>query len=135
MNTVLMNSKNSKTPDLYRLLLNLIDKISLKRSDKYVALSNLSTYYTKKNHSHIRIINLKYQLHHGIKNLNYLMYHILYQIFKIFLSISRKSGKKTVNLSLTIYVNNIENRITFKIKAGNYLEILTPETMKLFRST
>ena len=43
-----MNSKNSKTPDLYRLLLNLIDKISLKRSDKYVALSNLSTYYTKK---------------------------------------------------------------------------------------
>ena len=130
-----MNSKNSKTPDLYRLLLNLIDKISLKRSDKYVALSNLSTYYTKKTHSHIRIINLKYQLHHGIKNLNYLMYHILYQIFKIFLSISRKSGKKTVNLSLTIYVNNIENRITFKIKAGNYLEILTPETMKLFRST
>ena len=130
-----MNSKNSKTPDLYRLLLNLIDKISLKRSDKYVALSNLSTYYTKKTHSHIRIINLKYQLHHGIKNLNYLMYHILYQIFKIFLSISRKSGKKAVNLPLTIYVNNIENRITFKIKAGNYLEILTPETMKLFRST
>ena len=63
------------------------------------------------------------------------MYHILYQIFKIFLSISRKSGKKAVNLPLTIYVNNIENRTTFKIKAGNYLEILTLETMKLFRST
>ena len=30
-----------------------------------------------------------------------------------------------------IYVDKIENRITFKIKAGHYLELLTPETMKL----
>ena len=36
-----MNSANSKTSDLHRLLLNLSDKINLKRSDKYVALSNL----------------------------------------------------------------------------------------------
>ena len=34
----------------------------------------------------IRVINLKYQLQHRIKNLNYLMYHILYHIFKIFLN-------------------------------------------------
>ena len=44
-----MNSKNSKAPDPHRLLLNLLDKISLKRSDKYVTLSNLSNYYTQKN--------------------------------------------------------------------------------------
>ena len=44
-----MNSKNSKTSDLYRLLLNLTDKIVLKRKDKYIALSNLSIYYTWKN--------------------------------------------------------------------------------------
>ena len=37
-----MNSENSKTSELYRLLLNRSDKINLKRSDKYVALSNLS---------------------------------------------------------------------------------------------
>ena len=30
-----------------------------------------------------------------------------------------------------IYVNKIENRITFKIKARYYFEVLTPETMKL----
>ena len=42
MDIIIMNSKNSKTSDPYRLLLNLIDKINLKRSDKYVALSNLS---------------------------------------------------------------------------------------------
>ena len=46
MNTLFMNSKNSKTFDLHRLLLNLTDKINLERSDKYVDLSNLSIYYT-----------------------------------------------------------------------------------------
>ena len=34
-----------------------------------------------------------------------------------------------------IYVNKIENRITFKIERGYYLELLTPETMKLLEST
>ena len=31
--------------------------------------------------------------------------------------------------------NRIENRITLKIKSGYYLELLTPETMKLLGST
>ena len=35
---------------------------------------------------------------------------------------------------LDIYVNRIENRITCKIKIGYYLELLTPETMKLLGS-
>ena len=34
-----------------------------------------------------------------------------------------------------MYINRIENRITFKIKRGYYLELLTPATMKLLRST
>ena len=41
-----MNSKNSKTSDPYRPLLSLTDKVNLKRSDKYVALSNLSLCHT-----------------------------------------------------------------------------------------
>ena len=41
-----MNSKNSKTYDPQKLLINLADKMNIKRSDKYVALSNLSMYYT-----------------------------------------------------------------------------------------
>ena len=44
-----MDSGNSEITDLRRLLLNLSDKVNLKRSDKYVALSNLSIYYTWKN--------------------------------------------------------------------------------------
>ena len=44
-----MNSGNSKISHPHSLLLNLSDKINLKRKDKYVALSNLSIYYTWKN--------------------------------------------------------------------------------------
>ena len=36
---------------------------------------------------------------------------------------------------MTIYVNKIEDRITFKIKTGYYIELLTSETMKLLGST
>ena len=49
MNTIFMNSKDSKTSDTHRLLLNLTDKIDLRRKYKYIALSNLSIYYTWKN--------------------------------------------------------------------------------------
>ena len=47
--SIFMDSENSKTSDPYRLLLNLLDKINLKRCDKYVALWNLSIYDTWKN--------------------------------------------------------------------------------------
>ena len=43
--TIFRNSKNSKTSYPHRLVLSLSDKIRLKRSDKYVALSNFSKYY------------------------------------------------------------------------------------------
>ena len=49
MDTIFMNSKNSKTSDPHRLFLNLTDKIDLKRKDQYIALSNLSIYYIWKN--------------------------------------------------------------------------------------
>ena len=40
-----MNSENSKTSDPHRVLLNLTDKIDLRRKDEYIALSNLIIYY------------------------------------------------------------------------------------------
>ena len=70
-----------------------------------------------------------------MKNLNYLMDHILYQLFMIVLDIFKKHGEKTVNPSIRIYINKTEDRITFKIKTGYYIEFLTPETMKLLEST
>ena len=49
MDPIFMNSENSRTYDSHRLILNLTDKINLKGSDKYIASSNLSIYYTWKN--------------------------------------------------------------------------------------
>ena len=41
----------------------------------------------------------------------------------------------TDNPPIRIYVNKIENRIIFKIKTGYFIELLTPETMKLLENT
>ena len=43
--------------------------------------------------------------------------------------------KKKKRKEKRIYVNKIENKITFKIKTGYYLEFLMSETIKLFGST
>ena len=45
MDTIVINSKYNKTSDPHRLLLNLADKIDLRRKDKYIALSYLSIYH------------------------------------------------------------------------------------------
>ena len=42
MNSIFMNSENSKTSAPHRLSLNLTNKIDLRQKDKYIALSNLS---------------------------------------------------------------------------------------------
>ena len=49
MDTIFMNSENSKTSKPYVLTINLADKIDLRRREKIIALSNLSIYYTWKN--------------------------------------------------------------------------------------
>ena len=72
------------------------------------------------------------------------MDHILYQIFKItlkilnvlkILNILEKHETVTDNPLIRIYINKIENRIKLKIKSGYYLELLTPETMKILGGT
>ena len=49
--------------------------------------------------------------------------------------ILKKHGENIDNPSVKKYVNKIENRITFRIKNGYSLKLLTPETMKLLGST
>ena len=88
MDAIFVNFENSKTSKPHVLILKLTDKLNLKEGEKNVALSNLIIYYTFKNiKAHTKIIKLKYQLQHGMMNLNYQTDHILYQIFKIILSI------------------------------------------------
>ena len=81
MDTIFMDSENSRTSEYHVLVLKLTNKLDLRRGQKTVASSNLSIYYTWKN------INLKYLLQRGVKNLSYQMDHIQYQIFKIILNI------------------------------------------------
>ena len=49
--------------------------------------------------------------------------------------IIKKHEKRTDSPPVRIYVNEVESRITFKMKRGFYLEFLTPETMKLLEGT
>ena len=52
-----------------------------------------------------------------------------------FKHVLKKHETVTDNISIMVYLNKIANRITFKIKTGYYLELLTPETIKLLGST
>ena len=49
--------------------------------------------------------------------------------------ILKKHGEDIDKPSIQIYVNEIESRVTLKIKNRFSLELLTPETMKLLGST
>ena len=49
MDTIFMNSENSRTSDPHILKLKLTDKLDLRIGEEVIALSNLSIYYTCKN--------------------------------------------------------------------------------------
>ena len=80
MDTIFINSDNSKTSDSHRLLLNPSDQLDLRRGDEYVVLSNLSIYYEWKNIKK-SYKNNKFKISTPAWNekfLNYLMDHILH---------------------------------------------------------
>ena len=112
MDTIFMNSGNSKSSDPHRLLLNLSYKIDLKGGDKYVALSTW---------------NEESELSDESCSVSDIQDYFEYII--------KKYETVTDNPSKRIYVNKIKNKITFKIKTGYDLELLSPETMELLGST
>ena len=135
MDTIFMNSENSKTSEPYLLILKLADKLDLRRSEKSIALSNLSIYYTWKNikssynNNKFKISaptwNDKFELPDGLCCVSDIQDYFEYNL--------KKHGENNPynNPSVRIYVNKIENRITFKIKTRYSLELLTHETMVL----
>ena len=132
-----MNSKNNKIPDPHRLLLKFTEKIDLRRKEKYTSLSNLSIYYKWKNIKK-SYKNNKFKIPAPTWYEEFELPDGSYSISDIqeyFECLLKKHGEKTVNSSIRIYINKIENKIKFKIKAGYYLELLTPETMKMLGST
>ena len=137
MDTIFMNSENSKISEYHVLVLKLTDKLDLRRSQKTVALSNLSIYYTWKyvkssyNNNKFKISaptwSEEFELPDGSDSVSDIQDYFEYII--------QKHRESVDNPSIRMYINRIENRITFKIKNGYYLELLTSETMKLLGST
>ena len=137
MDTIFINSENSRTPMPHILTLKLANKLNLRFGEKVIALSNLSIYYTWKNikstynNNKFKISsptwNDEFKLPDGSCSIPDIQHYFEY-IFK-------KHGEDINKLSVQIYVNKIENRITFKTKDGYSLKFVTPETMKLLGST
>ena len=137
MDTIFMNSENSRTSEYHVLLLKLVDKLYLRRGQKSIALSNFSMYYTWRNikssykNNKIKISapawSDEFELPDGSCSISDIQDYFEY--------ILKKHSESVDDPPIEIFVNKNENRITFKIKNGYYLELLTPETMKLLGST
>ena len=95
-----MNLKNSKAYGSLKLLLSFSDKMCFENMLFFYVINVFFyqilayTIHEKNIKSHTKTINLKFPDQHGMQNLNYLMDHILYQIFKIILNISSKNMKQ-----------------------------------------
>ena len=136
MDTIFTNSENSKTSKPHVLILKLNNNLDLTIGEKIIAISNLSIYYawknikTSYNNNNFKISaptwNDKFELPDGSYSVSNIQDYFEY--------ILKKHGENIDNPSVKIYVNKIENRITFKIKNGYSLELLTPETMKFLGS-
>ena len=137
MDTIFMNSENSKTPKPHVLVLKLTNKLDLRIGKKVIALSNLSIYYTWKNIKS-SYNNDKFEISAPTWNDKFELPDGSYSVSDIqdyFQYVLKNHGEDIDELSVETYVNKIENRITLKIKDVYCFELLTPETMKLLGTT
>ena len=136
MDTISINSENSKMSKPHVLTLKLTNKLDLRMGEKVIALSNLNIFYTWKdikslyNNNKFKISaptwSNKFELPDGSYSISDIQDYFDY--------ILKKHGEDIAKPSVRIYVNKIEYRVIFKIKNGYSLEPLTPETMKLLGS-
>ena len=118
MDTIFMDSENSRSSEYHVLVLKLTDKLDLRRGQKTVALSNLSIYYTWKNVKS-SYNNNKFKISAPTWSEEFELPDGPYSVSDIqdyFKYILKKHSENVDNPSIRIYVNKIENRITFKIK-------------------
>ena len=137
METIFMNTENSKTNEPHRFKLDLTDNLNLKNPNKNMALANLSIYYTWKNIKS-EYNNNKFKISAPTWNDTFDLPDGSYSIADIqdyFEFIIKKHETLTENPPIQVYTNKVKNRIVFKIKAVYKLELLIPETMKLLGST
>ena len=123
METIFMNTENSKTSEPHIFKLDLTDKLNLKNPNKSMALANLSIYYTWTNIIS-KYNNNKFKISAPTWNDTFDLRDGSYSISDIqdyFEFIIKKHKTLTENPPIQIYPNKIKNRIVFKIKlAINY---------------
>ena len=137
METIFVNTENSKTSEPHRFILDLTDELNLKDPKKNMALANLSIYYTWKNIKS-EYNNNKFKISAPTWNDTFDLPDGSYSISDIqdyFEFIIKKHETLTENPPIQIYPNKIRKRIVFKIKTGYKFELLTFETMNLLGST
>ena len=89
METIFMNTENSKTNEPHKFVLNLSQRLNLKSSAKHVGQQNLSIYYTWKNITKQHKNNKQKIIAPAWNNeLNYQTVLILCQAFKIISNMS-----------------------------------------------
>ena len=136
MDTIFMNSENSKTSEPHILILKPTDKLDLRRGENIIALSNLIIYFTWKNIKS-SYNNTKFKISAPTWNDKFELLDGSYSVSNIqnyFEYIFKKHGGNIDKPSVKIYVNKMENRITFEIKNPYSLELLRPDIMKLLGS-
>ena len=118
MDTIFMISENCKTPKPNVLILKLTNKLDLRIREKVIALSNLSIYYTWRNIKS-SYNNNKFKISGPTWNDEFELPDGSFSVSDIqdyFQYILEKHGEDIDGRSVQIYVNKIENTITFKIK-------------------
>ena len=136
MDTIFMNLKNSKTSDLHILLCNLRDKKNYKKVKKCSSIQYWHIIYIIKHKKLCK--NNKFEMPAQMWNKGFQLTDRSYPTWDIqnhFEFLLKKHGIKTVNPSITIYIYKIKIRITLKIKAGYYLELLISETINVLECT
>ena len=132
METIFMNTKNSKTSESNRFRLDFTDKLDL-RGNKTIV--NLSIYYTWQNlkseykNKKFKIIRPTWDSILDLPNGSYTIADI--QDYFLYIIKEHESITSNAESPVLIYPNRIKNRIVFKIKTGYKLELLTNETMAL----
>ena len=137
METIFVNTGNSGANKPHRFRLSLVDKPNLKYPIKNIALVNLSIYYTWKNiksaynKNKCKISAPTWSDEFDLPDGSYSIVEIQ-NYFGFFIKKHKTLAEDTPE---QIYPNKIKNKILFKVKTGYKLELLSPETMKLFGST
>ena len=137
METIFINTDNSKTNESNRFKYYFTDKLNLKNNET-IALANLSIYFTWRNvksdlkNNKFKIIAPTWNEEFDVPDGSYSVPDI--QDYFHFI-IQKHETITDEDSPVKVYANKIKNRIVFKVKTDHKLELLTKETMQLLGSS